>query len=505
VRPYLQQAQQTKATHTFGDSGSTTTRKVVPWKNVTTTISLEEGVVEILDAANDMQVVSVSTKEEQTPAHQDNSNQVVAVVTIDATSGTGASAAIDQAHQQPTDASLPAQQSCPLSPSMDAAMHCLRQSTPDMANLTYPPNPLEHVARIHHLLQKWTNHSRPHCAAGYCGPWLENEWISKFTPHISDACLSETFGPYIPLLIPWTDLWVNSAGRGYHYPKGFIRKLQQLLRRPYLYGTCVSWRVSWFMRDLCSGKLRCVLIILSIFHIDTYTIILLHPTVTVSQNDWGIVGENEFPQWPNILVLSAGGYGHVPVPLLKQPEPLLVDKKVGRSNFVSYVGSLEHDPFQLRPHIHDYLQKRQNESTTSTPTPTFYKYHYGDDWRNIMWDSRYSLAPRGNGRTSYHLMEILQSGLVPIQVSQEVPWIPYASLYSGKWGYHTTLDDLPALVDSLLQMTDIELQEREAHIAAHRETHFTTAGVLEHIRLYLLNDDRSDLECTVLPNSTLLS
>jgi hypothetical protein len=192
---------------------------------------------------------------------------------------------------------------------------------------------------------------------------------------------------------------------------------------------------------------------------------------------------------------------------------------VQRSNFISYVGSLEHDPFQLRPHMNEYLQKRQNESTTTATstlptsssssnnnsTTTFYKYYHGDNWRPIMWDSRYSLAPRGNGRTSYHLMEILQSGLIPIQVSQDVSWLPYATLYREKWGYQTSLVDLPALMDSLVVGDTVEWQEREARIASYRETHFTTAGVLEHIRLFLLNDERSDLECTVLPNSTLLS
>lgn len=128
--------------------------------------------------------------------------------------------------------------SCP-TPNMDAALSCLRKSTPDMGNLSYPPNPLEHVARIHHVMQQWVNHTRGyHCAAGYCGPWLENEWIDMFLPNITapSGCLSDTFGPYIPLLISWTDVWVKSAGRGYHYPKGFVRKLQKVLRRQYLYG-----------------------------------------------------------------------------------------------------------------------------------------------------------------------------------------------------------------------------------------------------------------------------
>ena len=93
----------------------------------------------------------------------------------------------------------------------------------------------------------------------------------------ADGCLARTLGPWIPLSIPWVDLWVD---HGYRYPEGFVEVLQSLLRPDVLY-------------------------------------------VKVSQNDKGIVGNYEL--WPvpaNLLVLLAGGYGHVPIPLIKQTEPL---------------------------------------------------------------------------------------------------------------------------------------------------------------------------------------
>jgi hypothetical protein len=46
--------------------------------------------------------------------------------------------------------------------------------------------------------------------------------------------------------------------------------------------------------------------------------------ITVSQNAVGITGDDELKMEsiPNILVLSAAGYGHVPIPLLKQQQML---------------------------------------------------------------------------------------------------------------------------------------------------------------------------------------
>ena len=47
------------------------------------------------------------------------------------------------------------------------------------------------------------------------------------------------------------------------------------------------------------------------------------PYITVNQNDEGMTGKCELlmQDIPNVLVLSAGGYGHVPIPLFIRPEP----------------------------------------------------------------------------------------------------------------------------------------------------------------------------------------
>ncbi len=112
--------------------------------------------------------------------------------------------------------------------------------------------------------------------------------------------------------------------------------------------------------------------------------------ITVSQNADGFVGRcTEFEQIQrdyHITILSAGGYGHVPIPLLKQPEKLRstipMDK---RKHLVSYVGSDKNAPGDMRRKMID-----QNN----------HFYYKGKQWREIMTTSRFSLCPRGYGRTS---------------------------------------------------------------------------------------------------------
>jgi hypothetical protein len=338
-------------------------------------------------------------------------------------------------HKQEVDA-------CPL-PSLSIALSCLSKTNPNLT-LTYPSDAKDHFLEIHNALSLWTDKSKPHCAARFCGPWIENYWIDQFVNHTTTSCLADTFGPFVPLLIPWVDLWVNRPKK-FKYPRGFVQRLQSVLRPDVLY-------------------------------------------ITVSQNDQGLPGNDEMPIFHNILVLSAGGYGHVPIPLLKQEETLVRAKPTNRTYLTSYVGSLDHAPNDMRQRMHDFLLQKNY-------THYYAKNHH---WRNIMLDSYTSLSPRGFGRTSYHLMETLQMGLIPIHVHMDVPWIPYLQLYRT-WGFVATVDDLPQLYKRLQDMTVDDFREREARVEASRDSHFTIRGILHQIQLFLLGG--GDLECIQLPKS----
>ncbi len=54
---------------------------------------------------------------------------------------------------------------------MSEAMGCLRQTKPDLANISYPDDALEHFYEIQKTLHKWTRY-KPHKASGYRGPWI---------------------------------------------------------------------------------------------------------------------------------------------------------------------------------------------------------------------------------------------------------------------------------------------------------------------------------------------
>jgi hypothetical protein len=333
------------------------------------------------------------------------------------------------------------------------ALECLIRTTPNL-ELEYPDDAEEHFNEIRKVMAPWAQHSmhKMHRAAGYAGPWIENQWIAHFETlydnEYNSTCLSHHFGPFIPIFLPWVDHWVNAR---FQYPEGFLDTLRSVLR-PNV------------------------------------------PYVTVSQNDEGLSGKNELDMRtiPNLLVLSAGGYGHVPIPLLKQPEMLNNYKNVtDRTIGISYVGSLKHAPRNMRRHLHERLLALD---------PSFkYEYFYGNTWRQVMADSRFSLAPRGYGRTAYHLIETLQMGLVPIHIYADTPWVPYAELFD-EIGFVTDVDGVDKLIGKLNNMTADEIQERERRIVSLRTSHFSSEGAIAQIGRFLKGEG-SDLRCQKLPSS----
>ena len=378
---------------------------------------------------------------------------------------------------------------------------CFQSSTTTTTNtdmsLEYPMDADVHYNEIRRALSPYAQHTnhQMHVAKQFKGPWIENAYITHFESLYDNnhqLCLPDVFGPFIPILIPWVDHLAVTPNlqeqeqpqrRRHHYPDGLVRTLQSILR-PNV------------------------------------------PYITISQNDEGIVGKYEFNSTtvlPNLLVLSAGGYGNVPIPLLKQEEPYITDRIpiMDRPYDISYVGSLKNAPYGMRRKMHDILVRYNNTRTSAHKNDPHhrhfrYEYYYGTEWRNVVQHSKFSLVPRGFGRSAYHLMEVLQMGYIPIYVyvTNDTPWIPYMDVYLNEIGYMTDIDHLPDLLYYLHHnASNTELQFREARIAALRQTHFTMHGVVTHqIQQFMLGNMKkmhsntssitsTDLQCHRVPST----
>ena len=339
---------------------------------------------------------------------------------------------------------------------MTMALSCLHSTTPSL-QLEYPSDADLHLNEIRLALAPWAQHGshKAHSYGGYGGPWIENRWITHFETIYQEnktACASHIFGPFIPIFIPWTDHWVNK------------KAYQNLLDR---------------LSDVLRPNV---------------------PYITVSQNDQGIPGRYNFDQnrFPNLLVLSAGGYGHIPIPSLKQQEKRRSQEKTmsQRSSLLSFAGSLNTAP--LCQEMHSYLSAVDDSKINNgSNVTTVYTYYKGEKWRDTMLSSQLSMCPRGFGRTSFRLTEALQLGLIPIYVYSDVAWVPYADLFE-QIGFITNMTSISQLIDELLETPISKLEQMEERVAILAKSHFSPEGILRQISLFMTGNE-NDLRCQALP------
>lgn len=382
------------------------------------------------------------------------------------------------------------------------ARECIALSRPGM-KLTYPADAEAHFASVHAALRPWLRPRARACtSAGFCGTQVEDMWIAEFGARAglnhrlgqSNATaptgpLRATFGPFVPLFLPWNVLERAAWGSGGRYPRGLVEAVARALRPDVMY-------------------------------------------VTVSQSDQGLFGETKLAgQLSNVLVLSAGGFGHVPLPLLQKPlralrprreagtrEATRAAEAAGRTGggfgprgreanlthqtsllppaerpfLSSYVGSLGHAPHAARQWM-----RRLAEASCWLLGRRCVSYR-GPQWVPVMARSRFSLCPRGFGRNSFHLAETIQLGLVPVVIYTDVPWIPYATRFEASGGLVSSVFGLPQLLLRLSTESDAQLEAREARTRRLAASHFSLGGLAKQIAAFLL-DRPTDLECTVHP------
>jgi len=207
---------------------------------------------------------------------------------------------------------------------------------------------------------------------------------------------------------------------------------------------------------------------------------LLRPTVVYLVFSENIHGVHFFQNtFPNILTLSCGGYGHVPVPLLGYERPYVpISTNLPLPFDIGFSGSFKTS--KSRREMVEKLRKilPQYNMTYSLSNSGF----HGSKYIDLIANTTFNLAPRGIGRTSIRLSEIIQIGRIPIYVHQDDPWIPYngSDIDYHAIGYMTTFDELEILIKRLSKISLMEIQEKLERVKIAR-VYYTYEGLFEEI------------------------
>ena len=269
----------------------------------------------------------------------------------------------------------------------EKVINCMKQSRrPNDAikgfKFKFPDDAEEHYRHLNSLLSPFRK-TPTHKYGSYGGPWLEN----IFVQHFSSKPL-HYFNGLIPLIVTWVD---NERFHSFNGTSATFERLHKLL----------------------NANLR--------------------PDVlyfTLSQSDLGLkqLGDDN----PNILVFSAGGNGHIPIPLIKGNQALNpIPPKWGYD--LAFFGTSNQAPRNCNrsavlQYISDNAMKKWN-----------FKYASGKktNWVAAMAQTKFNLAPRGFGRTSFRFVESIHIGRVPIFIYEDIPWLPYQNtpLDIREYGY----------------------------------------------------------------------
>jgi len=174
---------------------------------------------------------------------------------------------------------------------------------------------------------------------------------------------------------------------------------------------------------------------------------------TVSQHDDAI--KEYLP--PNTKKFCAGGNaGGIPLPLICSPIPNAEDyKQTEKTIFCSFVGSITHP---IRKHLIDFLSN----------DPKFYLSY--DTWKNNVTEenmlhfletsskSKFTLCPRGYGKTSFRMFECMQVGSIPIYIYDD-DWRPFKEIADwSEFSVSIHQSELGNLKDILDSFSDVQIK-----------------------------------------------
>jgi hypothetical protein len=139
---------------------------------------------------------------------------------------------------------------------------------------------------------------------------------------------------------------------------------------------------------------------------------------TVAQHDDAI--REKLP--PDTICFNAGGNGGgIPIPLICSSISDEIRPQVERDIFCSFVGSMTHP---IRTFIYNVLQNNNKYILHNRQ----WSYSVGDvdfnNFLNITSRSIFSLCPRGYGRSSFRLYEVMQLGSIPVYIYDQ-KWCPF--------------------------------------------------------------------------------
>lgn len=197
---------------------------------------------------------------------------------------------------------------------------------------------------------------------------------------------------------------------------------------------------------------------------------------TVAQHDDAI--RERLPN--NTISFNAGGNGGgIPIPLICSPiREELKMQNLKKDIFCSFVGSVTH-PIRsylsqvLNVNSKYYFHNRQ--WTSSIPSEDL------NNFIKITSRSVFALTPRGYGRSSFRLYEVMQLGTIPVFV-YDIRWCPWDDEIDwNEFSVCVELKDIHNIDSILSSISEEKIKDMQSKLKYYWENYFTREAVCKQI------------------------
>ena len=173
-----------------------------------------------------------------------------------------------------------------------------------------------------------------------------------------------------------------------------------------------------------------------------------------------------------------GGIGNIPIPLTYD-ENLIIETYITskKTIFCSFVGSLTN---QVREKMVKVLENKPDVFIVTNEWTNNIEEDNQTLYLKVMGKSRFTLAPRGYGKTSFRLYEALRMGSIPIYIYDEM-WLPYQDIINwSKMAVLVRTDEMDGLYERLQNISDDEITSMTDYYKTYSHL-FSYDGMCEYI------------------------
>ena len=193
---------------------------------------------------------------------------------------------------------------------------------------------------------------------------------------------------------------------------------------------------------------------------------------------------------PKHTIVMGACTGTVPLPLLYEDTTQYLEQQLQqiatpRSWLASFVGT---DTHPVRTTMLKHLTQQDVTCHVKSSWSPSVPEEDAKRFVETTCASRFCLAPRGYGRSSFRFFEAIQLDTIPVYVWDDVKWLPYQEILDyDAFSVSVHVSELHTLHDRLASLSEKDYERMVTHLRDAKRW-FTLEGMCEYIISYLQRD-----------------